>query len=531
MTSEFSAAMPMRCAALLWVLMIPTFAGAEGLPPADPFVGDSRARVDGLLGKPNLVRHAADGVETAKYDRGIVVYRDGKAVELRLESAEAVENRAARNAADAAARARTEAARTERLRKEDALALRELIGSAAFANDSLAGKRAAVARLVAYHPYADVARVNRYLDGLAETKPPAAPVARTVRTVPFAEVVRSRFSEWDANRDGRWQPEEIDLLQRSLDITGDSAAAIAAIKGFRRRVEAAGGFFAPTEEELVRPGLAVAVPGSGSPPYEIAKAYAYYAFAARCVSRTLFTNGLPAFARLTQSDAGNCCLYAAAGALAKTDPQRLRDMIAVNADGSYAVRLGTGETIAVAPISDSRLIQNTGVETLSDGVWMPVLEEAVSRRLVVRHGGDTPADETVASTGGTSPAAVLRLFGGKNGVVYVLRNAFSRDSTMSMLAADIASALSARRIVIASMSEKPPVTNGPVPGLSYSHAYAVTGYDAVSGRVLLWNPWANDFTPSGPEGVANGYRTVHGEFSVPLGEFHDQFGHVSFEGR
>jgi hypothetical protein len=34
--------------------------------------------------------------------------------------------------------------------------------------------------------------------------------------------------------------------------------------------------------------------------------------------------------------------------------------------------------------------------------------------------------------------------------------------------------------------------------------------------VTIFNPWGNQFTPKGPPGLANGYPTQHGQFTVPL---------------
>ena len=34
--------------------------------------------------------------------------------------------------------------------------------------------------------------------------------------------------------------------------------------------------------------------------------------------------------------------------------------------------------------------------------------------------------------------------------------------------------------------------------------------------MTIFNPWGNQFTPKGPPGLANGYPTQHGQFTVPL---------------
>jgi len=67
------------------------------------------------------------------------------------------------------------------------------------------------------------------------------------------------------------------------------------------------------------------------------------------------------------------------------------------------------------------------------------------------------------------------------------------------------------------------------PGMAENHGYAVLSYDAARKIVQVWNPWGKDFTPKGPEGAENGYKTVHGSFEVPLRDFLRLFRNVCFE--
>ena len=56
------------------------------------------------------------------------------------------------------------------------------------------------------------------------------------------------------------------------------------------------------------------------------------------------------------------------------------------------------------------------------------------------------------------------------------------------------------------------------PNISTKHAYAVLAYDAAADRVTIWNPHGQTFYPKGPPGIANGYPTEHGRFTLPLAE-------------
>ena len=72
-------------------------------------------------------------------------------------------------------------------------------------------------------------------------------------------------------------------------------------------------------------------------------------------------------------------------------------------------------------------------------------------------------------------------------------------------------------------------SGGKVPNVAGNHAYAVTGYDAKTDRISLWNPHGQTFTPKGEAGLKNGYPTKGGRFSMPLPEFMQAFGGLAFE--
>ena len=69
----------------------------------------------------------------------------------------------------------------------------------------------------------------------------------------------------------------------------------------------------------------------------------------------------------------------------------------------------------------------------------------------------------------------------------------------------------------------------PPPGIGNRHAYAVLDYDPERRRVSIFNPWGNTFTPKGAPGVANGYSTERGLFTVPLDQFQQIFTRVFYE--
>ncbi len=67
------------------------------------------------------------------------------------------------------------------------------------------------------------------------------------------------------------------------------------------------------------------------------------------------------------------------------------------------------------------------------------------------------------------------------------------------------------------------------PGIVNNHCYALMAYDGELRKASIFNPWGNNFTPKGAPGLANGYTTEHGLFSVPLAEIQQVFAGLSYE--
>ena len=65
--------------------------------------------------------------------------------------------------------------------------------------------------------------------------------------------------------------------------------------------------------------------------------------------------------------------------------------------------------------------------------------------------------------------------------------------------------------------------------MGYNHAYAIIGYAPRTDLVSVWNPWGQNFTPKGPEGVEHGFVTEHGVFQIPLTTLYHQFSTVHLE--
>ena len=62
-----------------------------------------------------------------------------------------------------------------------------------------------------------------------------------------------------------------------------------------------------------------------------------------------------------------------------------------------------------------------------------------------------------------------------------------------------------------------------------SNVYAIFGFDRERDVLTLWNPWGDEFSPQGPEGIEHGYAREHGVFRMPLREFMEVYRLLSFE--
>lgn len=71
--------------------------------------------------------------------------------------------------------------------------------------------------------------------------------------------------------------------------------------------------------------------------------------------------------------------------------------------------------------------------------------------------------------------------------------------------------------------------HAPPKGVPHGHVFAVLDYNASARLVRLFNPWGNHVKPAGPPGLVHGYPTQHGIFEVPLGEFLQIFGGITYE--
>lgn len=200
----------------------------------------------------------------------------------------------------------------------------------------------------------------------------------------------------------------------------------------------------------------------------------------------LYPNGEPSLSDINQGDFGDCWLLAALGSTALTDPQKIKDLITDNGDGTYTVHFEDGDVT----VNDDALLDQGD----DQGKWVAVVETAYAER----EGGTF--DEI---DGGTSDEAYEDLFGADTG-------SFDPDSSGDWIFGDNKSPDDSYNEMREALDDGRPVTasvNGRI-GIDGGHALIVTNVYERDGvqYVEMMNPWA-----SNSDDIINGVEAAGGE--------------------
>jgi len=314
---------------------------------------------------------------------------------------------------------------------------------------------------------------------------------------PFGQVVSENFSLW-ANGTGVIDKERMGELLGDPSIKGDSAAALAAL---------AHGMFNKKHglpESMTRQELSILDQSTPSLEHQ----YRHAAFRLSHINRSIFATGRPRFEMMKQGPSGNCYFFAPLGWMVKFRPDDIVTAIR-RTNGGYLVRFPRGNEATVTEPTDAELVGFHSARTLDDGLWVAVLEKAL---------GELQAETSARKA--EIPNPILRIAFGGHGVQLIRLwsgNEIDNVPLANTSATDIREALKdmkAERLL--TLTGTPKDVTGKLPG---NHVFAVFGYRPELDKVVVWNPWGNDFEPKGEEGIENGYITKHGIFQMPLEEF------------
>lgn len=364
----------------------------------------------------------------------------------------------------------------------------------------------------------------------------AAPAAAEHKPESFAAVVEANFSRWDANRDGKLTAEEVDKAVFSPAVTGDAAAAVAAIHVHLRAPHAPASV---TEAELTRGGKSeTARRDKDDKGSHFSADYAGFAHHIATAPRQVFAaESAPTLEGMSQGRLGDCYFVSAIGAAVHRNPQAVRRMFHDHPDGSVEVAFPNGRTVRVGKLTDAEIA--LGSTAHEQGLWLNVLEKAFGELKirtprakkhegdidldVIARGGD--ADQTISLlTGHKASYGPIRKGKGKELPPPAEHEAAEIQTRLNEL---LREAAGQHALVCAGTS------GGKLPpGVISDHDYAVLGYDSGSRTVTVWNPWGqNHPLKEGSPGLERGYEVKGGKFTVPLHDFVRIFEGVYYETR
>ncbi|MEB3334471.1 MAG: pre-peptidase C-terminal domain-containing protein, partial [Cyanobacteriota bacterium] len=216
----------------------------------------------------------------------------------------------------------------------------------------------------------------------------------------------------------------------------------------------------------------------------------------------LFENDI-SFSDINQGQAGTCYFLAACSTFANSQPQLIRDMFHDNGDGTYGVRFygATGNELwvtvnqSVPILSSNRLaLAGNAARSLDGEMWVALAEKAYAQANEIgAFGRQVTANSYSQIEGGLEEA--LRNISGRSTTTYSSYYSNQGWSSASnnlttwngYQSSAIAAVNAGRSLWLGSFgntydsSGKRNLVNG--------HAFAITGYNATTGRFIIANPW------------------------------------------
>ena len=407
----------------------------------------------------------------------------------------------------------------------------------------------------------------------------AAPTTAPERHTPFVTVVTRDWPRWDANHDDVLSADEIDRAVNDPTVTGDDAAAAAAIKllsrttkvsepltraYFRKYDEAARAVagtdrLADAERDLPDPAAPPDAPTASSLVAPLATRAAklpadFDLTFVKCKARIARRGAAPqwptdvsataALDRMSQGPLGDCFFVASIGSTVVHRPAALRDMVQLLPDGRYRASFPGAAAFTFPALTDGQVA--LGSTTAGDGAWLAVLEQAFGKHRSVLRGQSSDIDGTdILRRGGDSAVTIQQLTGHATRRIHFSlpaeRRAAEKDKVLPEVRAALQANLAGHRIITAGIDPpaqlKPNPDGTPAtgtlpaipPGFQKKHVYAIVGYDPATDVVEIWNPHGQTFHPRGPAGLANGYETQHGRFKLPLADAYSFYTSFTFE--
>ena len=350
------------------------------------------------------------------------------------------------------------------------------------------------------------------------------------KPTPFTAVVREHFSDWDHDGENALSDKEIDELVVNAHIKGDSAAAVAVLKGLFRFgfsvTDASSHKSVPAKFTLqTLADYERAVANKEKLEHNFDASFQSYRRKLFNMSHEVFAHDLPHLESVQQGSIGDCYFIACLGAYLAQNPKNVCQMILSCDAGnkSFTVHFGREAPILLrAPTEVECALDSTSGD---DGQWLAILEKAYgvyqNRKNTNGAKAEEPTD-TIAKGGFAGNS--IQLLTGHAASNFQIQSGHTANNEAA-LREKLLEHCNAKKLIAASAS----TNNKAPPGMYNWHCYAVLEYDHISDTVKLWNPHGQDFSPKGPPGPNNGYLTKKGLFTMTLADFASFFTCVQFE--
>ena len=338
---------------------------------------------------------------------------------------------------------------------------------------------------------------------------PASQPATQPAHTPFVAVLLKDWPAWDRNHDGTLSTDEIDRAVRDPTVTGDDAAAAAALKLLSQNKKLAvplppltAAYFADYDRRalaLRRRGMpaattnpaaaesatidTIATPAAGATTRPAAARSArlpadfdLYFVASKLRIARGGPDRLPGrfvLDHTRQGPLGDCYFVAGVGALVARDPARLPSLLTLTPDHKYRVAFPGTRPVTIAPPTDAELaISST---TAGDGVWLAILEQGFGRgRAQAKLGTDDVEGTDQIRNGGTISATIPLLTGHRSRYIRFSRTVEGRkafaDRALPLLRTELKTAFADGRMVLASVTPPEVSTTQPTTGPAVAQA-------------------------------------------------------------
>ncbi len=345
-------------------------------------------------------------------------------------------------------------------------------------------------------------------------------LARAAESKPatFKHVVEASFKHWDKDGDGKLSPLEINVLVRSHSVTGDAAAAVAAIHSYYRDHA--------KSSQLTKPVLLGAA-GKNKAARDIDELFDSFRDHIRSAPRQLFVdNALPSLHGVQQGDMGDCFFLCIVGACVHHHPQRVKEMFHPQPDGACEVHFPNGQHTVVPRLTDAQIA--LGSSAGQQGLWLNVLEEALGRCALAKkkHKKATDLPEDLIALGGDSQD-IFPVMTGHRGTEYDFKESKDSHAAIEAKLRDKLKHGADHKLIMAT-STAADAKRLPA-AIGEGHAFSVLGYDAKADKVIVWDPYGHHHKPKDPPGLKNGYATRDGRYEVPVAEFAHIFSGLEWE--